>query len=177
MSLARFWSSFKTMNLSQPAGDRPLYRAVLRRQISSVLEVGVGDGSRSARLVPWIRQQADVETIRYAAIDRFEMEGPDHISLKQFHAQLGRLGVKPLPIPDTGQLAAALARVAHTIGTVDLAIFDCRGDALNQPAIMAILPRVVREDSLVLVQKNEGPGLRLIEPSERGWNRDRRVAA
>jgi hypothetical protein len=192
MSLARFWSSFKLLNLSKPAGDRPLYRLVRGKRIESVLEVNVGDGVRCQRLVAWLREQVSPEqsarevssgepsqsgVIRYAAIDAFETGGAGHLTLKAFHSHLGRLGVKPLPVPDTGNLAAALARVAHSIGCVDLAIFDCSESSLQDPTVAAILSRVVKDDSLVLVRNSEGTGLRAVSASELANLRSRKTAA
>lgn len=155
MSLARFWSSFKLLNLSKPVGDRSLYRAVRGLRVESILEVNVGNANRSEKLIAWLREQSDVETIRYAAIDAFEMGGDDHISLKEFHSRLGRLGTKPLPVPDTGKLSTALARVAHTIGSVDLAIFDCEPQRLEEPTVLAILPKIIRTNSIVLTSSGE----------------------
>lgn len=166
MSLARFWSSFQFLNLSKPAGDRILFRSVRGKKIESILEVNVGTGLRCERLLPWIREQADLETIRYAAVDPFETGGGDHVPLKEFHSRLGRLGAKPLPVPNTGNLAAALARVAHTIGAVDLAIFDCDRSELEAAATRAILPRIVRSDSLVLIRKSSAGGLELVAAAE-----------
>ena len=166
MSLARFWSSFKLLNLSNPAGDRILFRSVRDRKIESILEVNVGTGSRCERLLPWLREQAELETIRYAAVDPFETGGGEHIALKEFHSRLGRLGAKPLPVPNTGNLGTALARVAHTIGAVDLAIFDCDRSELQANATLAVLPRIICPETLVLVRKCSSEGLELVTAAE-----------
>lgn len=177
MSLARFWSSFKLLNLSKPATDRALFRAVRGKKIESILEVNVGTGTRCERLIPWLREQADLETIRYAAIDPFETGGGEHVSLKEFHSRLGRLGTKPLPVPNTGNIGSALARVAHTIGSVDLAIFDCDSAELQATTTLAILPRIVRADTLVLVRKSSTEGLQLVPASEVSKQITEKVAA
>lgn len=152
MSLARFWSTFKLLKLSKPAANRPIYNAVRGKAVGSILEVNVGSGTRCEVLIPWLRQQAELETIRYAAVDEFETGGAGHVSLKEFHSRLGRLGTKPLPVPNTGNLSAALARVAHTIGAVDLAIFDCEAKCLSEPTVAAILPRLLKADTIILVR-------------------------
>lgn len=159
MSLARFWSSLKLLHFSKPAGNRPLYQAVRGRVIQSVLEINVATGERSERLIGWLREQGSEGTIRYAAVDPFEAGGAGHLGLKEFHSRLGRLGARPLPVPLAGSLAVSLTRVAHTIGAVDLLILDCSGAELNDPAVLHILPRLVREDSVVLTRAEATGGL------------------
>lgn len=166
MSLARFWSTFKLLKLSKPATDRPVYKAVRGKKIASILELNIGTGKRAEILVPWLRQQADVETIRYAAVDEFETGGSDHVSLKDFHSRLGRLGTKPFPVPHTGNLAAALARVAHTIGAVDLAIFDCDPPSIAEPAVVTILSKLLHPETVVLVRSSDSAMLRLVSAIE-----------
>ena len=159
MSLARFWSTVKLLHFSKPAGDRPLYRAVKGRVVESVLEVNVGTGARSRTLISWLRQQGSEGAIRYAAIDTFEMGGAEHVALKDFHSELGKLGVKPLPVPNTGSLAVALKRVAHTIGAVDLVILDCAPVYFTDPAVDAVMNKIVKPTSIVMAQCAEAEGL------------------
>ncbi|WP_164102210.1 hypothetical protein [Candidatus Laterigemmans baculatus] len=166
MSLARFWSSLKLLHFSKPAADRPLYQAVRGRVIQSVLELRIGTGERSERLIGWLREQGSEGTIRYAAVDPFEAGGAGHLGLKEFHSRLGRLGARPLPVPLAGSLAMALTRVAHTIGAVDLLVLDGSEAELNDPAVLHVLSRLVREDSLVLT-RNEASGALEVQPAAR----------
>lgn len=161
MSLARIWSTFQLLHLSQPAGQRVLYKAVRRRHIQSVLEVNVGDGTRCTRLIAWLRQQGCEGAMRYAAIDLFELGGTGAVGLKAFHQQLSRQGVKPLPVP--GTLPQGLPRVAHTLGAVDLAILDVDPQQLCEAATSAMLPRILRPDSLVLIRGARPQSLQLID--------------
>lgn len=152
MSLARFWSTFKLLNLSKPIGDRPLYRAVRGRRVSSVLEINASSFQRSERLIHWLREQGMAEGFRYAVIDPFEMGGSDRLTLKGCHSMLSKLGAKPFPVPMTGSLATALTRVAHTIGSVDLLVADCPAEQLDEATVRAIMPRIIHADSLVMGQ-------------------------
>ncbi|XZE53997.1 hypothetical protein SH139x_005778 [Planctomycetaceae bacterium SH139] len=165
MSLARFWSTIKLLHLSQPAGDRALYRAVRGRQIGSVLEVNVGTAARSQQLVQWLRLLGNQEAFRYVAVDAYESGGAGHISLKSFHSVMGKLGVKPLPIPEMGNLSVALTRVAHTIGAVDLVILDCPPSEFVMGPVATILPRLVGPNSLVMAQAADVEGLRPLDIS------------
>lgn len=179
MSLARFWSSFKTLYFSKPATDRPIFRevkeAVQRGQaLDTILEINVGDGVRSERLVQWIREQGAAGPTRYAAIDSFEMGGAGHIGLKAYHSMLGKLGVKPFPVPHTGtpamsaeSLRAALMRVAHTLGPVDLILLDCESQLWQEPTALQMLRRVTKPTTILLGKTNlEGAFERVSLPGE-----------
>jgi len=151
MGLAEWWYSFRTTRLSKPAEDRCLFRATQGRVVQSVLEVGIEDPPRCEKLIPWLLGQQEGGSLRYAAIDMFEAGGG--ISLKQFHALVTRSGAKPLPIP--GELASGLPRVAHTIGAVDLMFLSQDEDQLQDPSVAAFLPRVLHDDSVVIVTDRE----------------------
>lgn len=169
MSLGRIWSSLKTLHFSKPAGDRPLFRALRDRvcsgsSIETVLEVNVGNGDRSERLMRWIAEvQAGVQASqpanplsRYAAIDAFEMGGEGHCSLKEFHSRVGKLGAKPFPVPNTGNLHAALTRVAHTIGAVDFVILDSvSSETIEQSNVQMILGRLSHEGTQFFWRAND----------------------
>lgn len=159
MSLSQIWSTFKLLNFSKPAGDRPLYRAVRHRKIQTVLEVNIGDARRSYRLVEWLRQQGNDGSLRYAAIDLFEMGEQNQIELKTFHQQLSKRGVKPLPIP--GTLVQGLPRAANSLGIVDLAIFDIAVGELQDPAVQATFHRLIGPDTLVMCRSDTGGGLKV----------------
>ena len=168
MSLARFWSTWKLLRFSQPAGNRPLYRELKGRTVESVLEVNVGSGERSRTVVQWLRDQGNAGPLRYAAIDPFEMGEGERISLKGFHSEMGKLGVKPLPVPDTGNLAVSLKRVAHTIGAVDVLVLDCAPARFADPAVDTIMPLLLKPTTLVMGQCAEAEGLWVINACR--WN-------
>lgn len=161
MGLADWWYVFQTTRLSKPAEDRALYRATGNRKIQTVLETGLGDGSRCERLLQWLEHHDGLPT-RYAAIGEFEAAGG--ISLKQFHAKLTAFGIKPLPVP--GNLASGLPRVAHTIGAVDLLILDRDHSSLHEPAICNFLPRVVHAETIVIATDAESKVLYSLPASE-----------
>jgi formylglycine-generating enzyme required for sulfatase activity len=97
----------------------PLCRMIKKTNAASVLEVGVGDGTRAAAVLSTLLKARGEAAIRYIAIDQFELaDGP--ITLKQFNQQIRAVGVKPslIPLP----IEQGLARVAHTFGAVDLVL-------------------------------------------------------
>ncbi|QDV15101.1 hypothetical protein CA51_50130 [Rosistilla oblonga] len=161
MGLADWWYVFQTTRLSKPAEDRVLFRATANRKIQSVLETGLGDGTRCDRLLQWLQHHDSVPT-RYAAIDQFEAGGG--LSLKQFHAKMTGVGIKPMPVP--GTLATGLPRVAHTIGAVDLVILDQDHEGLSDPSILNFLPRIVHAETVVIATDAETGALYSVDASE-----------
>jgi hypothetical protein len=174
MSLSQIWSTFKLLHLSQPAGARPLYRAVRGRPIRKVLEVHLGDARRTYQLIAWLRQQGNEGPLRYAAIDLFEMAEHPQLELKAFHQSLSKRGVKSLPIP--GTLAQGLPRAANAIGTVDLAIFDVPAEELQQGSVQSLLPRVLGSETLVLCRTADEAGL-VVTDQLRAYTAPQRQAA
>ena len=121
----------------------PLCRMIKKTGAGSVLEVGVGDGTRAEAVLSTLLKSRPDPAIRYIAIDQFELsDGP--VTLKQFHQQIRAIGVKPslIPLP----IEQGLTRVAHTFGSVDLVLLA----AGEIDAIDHVLARVTHPESLVL---------------------------
>jgi hypothetical protein len=146
-SLRRWWSAYKLLNLSRPAGHRPLYKAVRGAQLRSVLDFEFGHGDRARTLIAWLKETSGQIPVRYVAVDRFEAQ-PGGLPLKSAHRLLTSLGTKPLLVPD--EPAAAMPRVAHTIGAVDLLICPSGWSAI---AASPFLNRVVHERTIVLASE------------------------
>lgn len=110
--------------LSKPVEERELVKFLLQQPISSVLEVGVGDGSRMQRIAKLVQLTAGTEQLRYIGIDPFEAatDGRVHLRLKQAHQLATQLGFKASLVP--GDHASAIPRVAHKMAACDLVIID-----------------------------------------------------
>ncbi len=124
MSRLNWFQRFYWQNLAKPVAERALFRALLAEPISSVLEVGVGNGERMKRIVQLAQLKTGVTQLRYVGVDGFESakDGAVHLTLKQAHQQAAGLGLKANLIP--GDLRSAMPRVAHKIGPSDLIIVD-----------------------------------------------------
>ena len=117
--------------------------------VHSVLEVGVGDGSQAIAVMDTLSRQS--ESIRYYAVDEFEMTGG--VNLKQFHQKLRNHNIHPQLFP--GPVDRGLMKIAHTIGSVDLILVADASVIDNNPAIAGILARISHEGTRVLVARNE----------------------
>src|SRR6187455_2615661 len=73
---------------SQPAPDRFLYKAVKGKSIRSVVEIGIGSGLRTQRMLEVLAWRRHERPLRYTGIDLFEARPHDQpgLSLKRaFH--------------------------------------------------------------------------------------------
>ena len=121
-------------------------RLVKRSGATSVLEIGIGDGSRALAVAKSLVEANPDENVRYAAIDMFEMgDGP--VTLKEFNQQLRAQNVKPslVPLP----LEAGLARVSSTLGIMDLVLIAEPAEDVDLQQLEAALKRLTTTSSSV----------------------------
>ncbi len=71
-----------------------LCRMIKKSGAASVLEVGVGDGTRAIAVLSTLAKSQPDREIKYFAIDLFEM-GDGVLTLKTFHQQIRSIDVKP----------------------------------------------------------------------------------
>ncbi|TWU04548.1 hypothetical protein [Stieleria varia] len=112
--------------------------------VNTVLEVGVGDGTRAIAILQSLLKANPDAKIHYIAVDQFEMNGG--IELRAFHKQLRGISslVNLLPMPTR----AGLDRVARTYGQVDLLIWnDPEVNVLSAP-----LDRICKASGSVFLQ-------------------------
>ncbi len=126
-----------------------LCKQLKRLSVHSVLEIGVGDGSQAIAVMETLSRQS--ESIRYYAVDEFEMAGG--VNLKQFHQTLRNHNIHPQLFP--GPVDRGLMKIAHTIGSVDLILMANTSVIDNNPAVAGMLSRISHEGTSVLVARNE----------------------
>jgi hypothetical protein len=142
----------------QPAADRALFRAVRKRPIRSIVEIGITDISRTQRLLEVASWQVGGAALRYAGVDSFEARptGQPRLTLKQAFTALKRSTVHVQLVP--GEPDAALWRAANSLTRTDLLLMPagCQPESLARTWIW--LPRMLTPTSLVLEQQANGPG-------------------
>jgi hypothetical protein len=157
-----YWTHF-----SKPLAERELVRQLIAKPIASLLEIGVGNGSRMKRLAQLVHLTPDAERLRYIGVDEFEAttDGRPHLSLKVAHQVATQCDFKATLIP--GDLKSAIPRVAHKIGASDLVIIDGGLDP-NDPASSVITPwlnRIAHPTSTILACAQPGQTLMLFKPT------------
>jgi len=144
---------------SKPAGERLLYRAIRRTGARRILEIGIGDLSRTLRMIDLAQRFSSGESVRYAAIDLFETRGPSDgqkLSLKQAHRMLKPTGAQVQLIP--GDPAQALARAANSLPNVDLLLISAGQTDAAMAGAWFYFPRMLHDASAVYRETSEDGG-------------------
>jgi hypothetical protein len=134
-------------HLSQPAGERPIYRAIRRNRARSVLEIGMGAGLRACRMIEVMRRSAAGESIHYAGIDLFRPK----LSLKSAHCKLKPTGAKVRLVP--GDPFTGLARSANEIGACDVIVVAGGHDHDALSRAWFYVPRLLHAGTHVFVEQ------------------------
>lgn len=153
-------SSLRYLHLayfSQPAGDRLLFRLIRRHRIRRIVELGVGLGVRSIRMIQVAARYSSAHRVHYAGIDRFESRseaaGPG-LSIKMAHQMLGPSGAHIQLVP--GCPLDVLARKANSLRETDLLVVAADQDGESLAQSWFYVPRMLHSHSLVLVEQPTG---------------------
>ncbi len=140
---------------SKPATDRPVYQAILRSSTSRILEIGIEDGTRAARMIELAARRAD-RKIHYFGLDRFESAEDPQLDLKTAHQLLRATPAKSQLLP--GDPEQTLARKANEFGQVDLVIVRTDVHILSRPPCVHLWPRLLHAASCVLAWREAAGG-------------------
>jgi hypothetical protein len=154
LSATQFIRSSYLFYFSQPAADRPLYKALYGKPIRSVVELGVGKGERTKRLLELLSWSAAGQPIRYTGVDLFEARTDKAgLALKQAFGVLKQEGVKMQLVP--GDPLAALGRTANMLSGTDLLIISADQEPHALARAWKYVPRMLHPDSLVYQQEGD----------------------
>jgi len=137
---------------SKPAGERPVYRLIQRKQPKRILELGIGTLVRSERLLGLAGAIAGETAVHYVGLDRFEGRlptDPPGVSLKQAHQRLHALARVQL-VP--GNVDSSLSRLCNHLGVFDLVLVSIDNDARHLERSWFFIQRVVNAQTTVLVE-------------------------
>ena len=121
-----------------------LCKLAVATEARSVLEIGVGDGSRALAVVEALAKRGPA--VRYFGIDQFELAGT--VSLKDFHRTLRAAGIHPQLFPET--VNRGLIRFLHTVGRADLVLLSDGPSILDDPLSGSLLRRVSGPGTTIL---------------------------
>ena len=145
--LKHFYFSY----LSKPAADRVLYRAIRRLKPRRILELGVGLGVRTRRLIATSLRYQSAEDLRYIGIDQFEARPATvapGLTLKQAHCAIKYASVRVQLLP--GDPYSTLARSANSLTNVDLMLIAADQDPAALERSWFFVPRMLHDRSLVM---------------------------
>lgn len=154
MNVGRLLRSVYLLYFSQPAGHRSLYRAVRARPVRSIVELGIGLGGRTERILEIAGWKCS--GLRYTGIDLFEGRsgGSGGLSLKQAHASLQLPGVRVQLVP--GDPWLALMRVANGLAGTDLLLISANQEPESLARAWTWIPRMLTPSSLVFREEIDG---------------------
>lgn len=159
-----------TAQFTQTSEDRPLFRLVRERKPQRIVEIGVGTGERTLRMLEAAVRLHPAGSVLYTGIDLFEAR-PDKttgIALKAAHRILKPTKARIRLVP--GDPYSALARVANSLVGTELLLIssDQLGGSLDRAWFY--VPRLLAPNAAVFIegtdpQSNE-PTLQLLSRLE-----------
>ncbi|MDX1962995.1 MAG: hypothetical protein SFX18_07570 [Pirellulales bacterium] len=160
--LSRAW----LLRFGQPASERILYREVTDRPPQRWLEVGLGNGQRTLKLIELVRETLPQADLHFYGIDLFEgrpnYQAKTDWSYKSAYQALKKAGVKAQLLP--GDPHSALSRAANGIRQLELVIIsaDQLGPALAQA--WYYVPRMLAPDARIYLADEQAAktGYRLL---------------
>ena len=127
----------------------PLARLLQKADVRRVLELGVGDGSRTAAIMAALGSTSENGNRVHVVIDQFELTGGP-IALKDFHALMRGLPLRPFIIPEP--FDRGLTTVAHRLGSMEAVVVDPMIDSDLFKTLTPGLKKIVRSDAIILRQ-------------------------
>jgi hypothetical protein len=155
VSLVGFIKYVQLAYFAKPAAERCLYRAARRHRVAKILEIGVGDVRRAARLVQLASHiVSDDATICYTGIDLFEAS-PNRakLPLKTAHQRLVGTGAKIKLIPGTP--FDALAQTANSHLQTDMVIIAADVDQQSLGRAWFYIPRMLHDNTVVFHERTD----------------------
>jgi hypothetical protein len=154
-----YWKS-----LSKPVQLRPLFHHLLDHPIGSILEVGMGNGSRIEQILSMFTLREGSLQLRYAGVDLFESgtQVDAHMRLKDAHKMLAEKNVRAHLVP--GDATSALRRIVHSTLPSDLIIVDegWGDDSSIGQSLIEWLPKLVHDETVVFARKNQQEALQVV---------------
>lgn len=139
---------------SKPVEDRLIYKAIRKHHLRSIIEVGVGDGSRAETMIRVARKYSLTDGVRYTGIDLFDGRPKDQpaMSLRKMHKRLSVSGAKVQLVP--GDLYPALARIANSHVRTDLVVISAGLEASQLEPCWFYFPRMLHAGSHFMIQSS-----------------------
>ncbi|MFN0020568.1 MAG: hypothetical protein ACKVP0_20100 [Pirellulaceae bacterium] len=155
MSAGSLIRSTWLLYFSQPAPDRFLYKAVKGKSIKSVVEIGIGCGVRTQRMLEVLSWNAANLPLKYTGIDLFEARSKAQpgLALKQAFHDLRRPGVQVKLVP--GDPYDALVRAANGLTGTDLLIISADQDGESLQRAWTYMPRMLHAGSLIFQEDGD----------------------
>lgn len=125
-----------------------LLKMIAQTRPTSILEIGVGNGSRMPAILASVAQSgAEPGSFKAIVIDEFEMAGGE-VTMRDYHRQLAGLTIRPVIFPES--VARGLVNVAHRFGPVDMILVDANAETAHTEGLAKYLGKVSHAGTVVL---------------------------
>ena len=137
--------------LAKPAADRLIYKTIKAHQVRSIVEIGMGNGTRCMNMIRAAKKYG-IKNIRYTGVDLFDgrPEGQPELLLKSMHKQVNQLEIKSQLVP--GDTSNAIRRIANSHTRTDLIVISAGYQKQDLDAAWFYVPRMLHANSVVLIQ-------------------------
>ena len=155
MSAIKLLKHLHLAYLSKPAGERPVYRALRKLRPTRIVELGVGVGDRTERVLRMATDLVD-SNIQYTGVDLFEgrTDQDTGMSLKDAHRRFSSSQVKIRLAP--GDVLSVVTRMANMLTNTDLLLISQDHESQLLEAAWYYMPRMLHETSIVLRELGDG---------------------
>lgn len=145
------WTTF-----SNPTEDRLIYKLIRKFKFRSIVEVGLGSGTRAEKMIRVAKKYGASNGVRYTGIDCFESRKTDQpqLSLRQMHKRLSASDAKIQLVP--GELNNSLVRIANSHVRTDLILISAGQNEDTLAECWYYIPRMLHAGSKFLIQREEG---------------------
>jgi hypothetical protein len=153
---------------SKPTQDRVIYRAIEQVRPRRLMEVGIGSGQRSLRMISLAMRLRAADRIDYLAVDLFEdrASGQPGLSLREAYRLLRPTGARVFLLP--GSPYEALARRANDFSGIELVVISSDLDRASLARAWYYLPRMLAAEARVFLESASAPSgeYRTLLPAE-----------
>ena len=119
----------------------------------SIVEVGLGDLSRTIALLNAASKGKSEDQIHYCGIDLFDARPEKPLSLISVHRELKKMVCKVKLVP--GDPFSGIARTANELMNTDMIVISSEIDSESMDQARFYLPRMVHADSLIFEENRE----------------------
>jgi hypothetical protein len=156
VSVATKLNAFWWCWLARPKSDRGLYRLIRKHKPRKLMLLGLGDVSRSLRMIAMARRYRPADSIEFAGIDRFDSRPAEQprLSLKETHQLLRPTAARIRLLP--GDPHETLPRAANTLHAMELVVISADQNSESLARVWFFLHRLLASNAIVLREEIAG---------------------
>ncbi|MDA7949974.1 MAG: hypothetical protein MPJ24_00670 [Pirellulaceae bacterium] len=153
----------RMLYFSKPTHQRVLYKYLLNNPLSSIVEIGLGNGESALETLnfieycqkkKWKSRNPSDRRLRYTGIDLFEMGKKKNLTLKETYQKLRQTSAQIRLLPGTAQ--SVLPRYANTLLKIDLILISNEESATSLQESWRYLPRMLHPRSVLFWEQGLG---------------------